>query len=197
MCPLSKRTFPTPALAWFARASSSISSVISSPYAIPVGPTRRAKAARRCHHRSQGRARSPRVEVDHRESDCRSRAKPAARCQEAPLLAVHVLARAEQLGLLVGDDRGVGSAAASGDRRVGGSQRGCGVASADGVAQLVGGAAATSAPRRAGLAARRLLARRAARFLRRRRATSRRLGGRSEVGQLSHAVSSSRAPGST
>ena len=42
MCPFSQCTFPTPALAWLARARSSISSVMSSPYAIPVGPTRRA-----------------------------------------------------------------------------------------------------------------------------------------------------------
>jgi hypothetical protein len=31
ICPLSQRTFSTPALAWFARARSSISSVMSSP----------------------------------------------------------------------------------------------------------------------------------------------------------------------
>ena len=40
--PFRNSTFVTPAFLWFSRASASISSVISRPYALPVGPTRRA-----------------------------------------------------------------------------------------------------------------------------------------------------------
>src|SRR5215831_18263322 len=40
--PLRNSTFSTPAFFWFSRASASISSVMSSPYAFPVGPTLRA-----------------------------------------------------------------------------------------------------------------------------------------------------------
>ena len=42
MCPCTNSTFAAPAAAAFARASASISSVMSSPIALPVGPTRRA-----------------------------------------------------------------------------------------------------------------------------------------------------------
>src|SRR6266545_4376333 len=40
MSPFRNSTFVTPALRWFSRASASISSVMSRPYALPVGPTR-------------------------------------------------------------------------------------------------------------------------------------------------------------
>ena len=43
--PRSHSTFSTPALRWFSRASASISSVMSSPYALPVGPTRLAESS--------------------------------------------------------------------------------------------------------------------------------------------------------
>ena len=36
--PFRNSTFSTPALRWFSRASASISSVMSRPYALPVGP---------------------------------------------------------------------------------------------------------------------------------------------------------------
>ena len=39
MCPFRNSTLVTPALALFFIARSSISSVMSSPYALPVGPT--------------------------------------------------------------------------------------------------------------------------------------------------------------
>src|SRR5437867_4026365 len=42
--PLRNSTFVTPALRWFSRARASISSVMSSPYAFPVGPTRLAES---------------------------------------------------------------------------------------------------------------------------------------------------------
>ena len=42
--PFRNSTFSTPAFRWFARASSSISSVMSRPYALPVGPTRLAES---------------------------------------------------------------------------------------------------------------------------------------------------------
>ena len=42
--PLRNSTFSTPASAWLRRASSSISSVMSSPKALPVGPTRCAES---------------------------------------------------------------------------------------------------------------------------------------------------------
>src|SRR5712692_4103458 len=41
--PLRNSAFSTPALRWFSRARASISSVMSSPYAFPRGPTRRAE----------------------------------------------------------------------------------------------------------------------------------------------------------
>ena len=40
MVPLRNSTFVAPALRWFSRARASISSVMSRPYALPVGPTR-------------------------------------------------------------------------------------------------------------------------------------------------------------
>ena len=40
--PLRNSTFSIPDFLWFSLASASISSVISRPYALPVGPTRRA-----------------------------------------------------------------------------------------------------------------------------------------------------------
>ena len=40
MVPCRNSTFVAPAFFWFSRASASISSVISNPYALPVGPTR-------------------------------------------------------------------------------------------------------------------------------------------------------------
>src|ERR1700683_2656050 len=43
--PFRNSTFATPACFWFSRASASISSVISRPYAFPVGPTRRAESS--------------------------------------------------------------------------------------------------------------------------------------------------------
>jgi hypothetical protein len=43
MTPLRKWTFATPASRAFCRARASISSVMSRPYAVPVGPTRRAE----------------------------------------------------------------------------------------------------------------------------------------------------------
>ena len=43
--PFRNSTFSTPAFRWFSRASASISSVMSSPYALPVGPTRRAESS--------------------------------------------------------------------------------------------------------------------------------------------------------
>ncbi len=43
--PLRNSTFATPALLWFSRASDSISSVMSIPYANPVGPTRLADSS--------------------------------------------------------------------------------------------------------------------------------------------------------
>src|SRR5271157_5334645 len=43
--PLRNSTFSTPALRWFSRARASISSVMSSPYALPVGPTRCAESS--------------------------------------------------------------------------------------------------------------------------------------------------------
>ena len=42
--PLRNSTFVAPALRWFSRASASISSVMSRPYALPVGPTRLAES---------------------------------------------------------------------------------------------------------------------------------------------------------
>ena len=42
--PLRNSTLVTPALRWFSRARASISSVMSSPYALPSGPTRRAES---------------------------------------------------------------------------------------------------------------------------------------------------------
>jgi hypothetical protein len=52
----------TPAFRWFSRAG--ISAVMSRPNALPVGPTRLARGARRCHHRIQdpGPSRLPPVE---------------------------------------------------------------------------------------------------------------------------------------
>ena len=41
--PLRNSTFSTPAFRWFSWASASISSVMSRPYALPVGPTRLAE----------------------------------------------------------------------------------------------------------------------------------------------------------
>src|SRR6185503_14236339 len=41
--PFRNSTFVAPALRWFSRASASIWSVMSSPYAFPVGPTRLAE----------------------------------------------------------------------------------------------------------------------------------------------------------
>ncbi len=43
--PLRNSTCVRPDLAWFSRASASISSVISKPYAFPVGPTRLADSS--------------------------------------------------------------------------------------------------------------------------------------------------------
>src|SRR5579872_7143251 len=43
--PLRNSTFWAPALRWFSRARASISSVMSRPYALPVGPTRRAESS--------------------------------------------------------------------------------------------------------------------------------------------------------
>src|SRR5438876_1154304 len=43
--PLRNSTLATPAFRWFSRASASISSVMSSPYALPVGPTRLAESS--------------------------------------------------------------------------------------------------------------------------------------------------------
>ena len=45
MSPLSHSTFSTPASTWLRRASASISSSSSSPYALPAGPTRRADSS--------------------------------------------------------------------------------------------------------------------------------------------------------
>src|SRR5215831_2667973 len=42
--PLRNSTLSTPAFFWFSRASASISSVMSSPYALPPGPTRLAES---------------------------------------------------------------------------------------------------------------------------------------------------------
>ena len=44
MSPFRNSTFVTPAAAWLRRARASISSVMSRPYALPVGPTRRAES---------------------------------------------------------------------------------------------------------------------------------------------------------
>ena len=75
------------------------------------------------------------AEVDHRERVAAAQRGLQRGVGQLVLLAVGVQARAEQLGLLVGDHRGVRSAAARGDRRVGGGERGRGVAGADGLAQ--------------------------------------------------------------
>ena len=43
--PLRNSALSTPAFRWFSRASASISSVMSRPYAFPVGPTRLAESS--------------------------------------------------------------------------------------------------------------------------------------------------------
>ena len=94
------------------------------------------------------------AEVEHdlagREVGHRGRVAAAERGDQRVLgefvaLAVGVEAAAEELGLLVGDDRRVGAAAPGGLGRVGG-ERGRGVARADGFAQRVGAAAQPQLP---------------------------------------------------
>ena len=101
MCPLRNSTFVAPAFSLFSSASASISSVMSTPYALPVGPTRFAERSTSMPPPEPSRARSRLRAARRVPWDCRSRATRAALRRESGGLAGFVEIRGDRIPRLV------------------------------------------------------------------------------------------------
>ena len=191
ICPFSQRTFSIPALAWLrAREREHLVGHVQ-----PVRDAGRGDAAGGQQHVDAAAGAEVEhalagLELDHRERVATAERRAQRGVRELILLAAGVKRGTKELRLFVGDYGGFGAAAASRQGRVGGRDRGRRVAGSDGLAQIGSPAAQPQLPPAA------LVSQHAALSFGAQHdscAAGEQQGLR--VGQLSHVVSSSSAPG--